>query len=278
MIKLKVTLRISAWLVVKISLVCCAVFFTVVSASYQPRPLPFKYGPTHRGVYGEAGGHGGGIDPLILLLLQKNGGGNGGINRLLPLLLTGGGLSGKDGHVNPLLFTLLGNRDVGSGGKNLLPLFLSGGRGGKKRDISPLLLTSLLGDKCVEEHPNGCTQPTTTKANPLRLCGKDPGTGCSGATCCPCCTCPDTVETGCSGGRRVVGDQGTAKAECENQNTLVPAEYEACLADALNCNLEHNGWYWKVSTMLARTYKHARWRMWSNWYAMEWKGICGALL
>ena len=75
LIKLKVTLRISAWLVVKISLVCCAVFFTVVSASYQPRPLPFKYGPTHRGVYGEAGAHGGGIDPLTLLLLQKNGGG-----------------------------------------------------------------------------------------------------------------------------------------------------------------------------------------------------------
>jgi len=215
-----------------ISLVCCAVFITVavVSASYQPRPLPFKYGPTHRGDYGGAAGHGGGIDPLTLLLLQKNGGGNGGINRLLPLLLTGGGLSGKDGHVNPLLFTLLGNRGVGSGVKNLLPLFLSGGLGGKKGDISPLLLTSLLGGKCVEEHPSGCTQPTTANANPLRLCGNDPRTGCSGAKCCPCCTCPDTVETGC---------QDPAKIECEKQNTLLPADYDACLADFFKCDTDH---------------------------------------
>jgi len=185
----------------KISLVCGAVFITVVSASYQPRPLPLKYGPAHRGVYGGARGHGGGIDPLTLLLLHKDGGGNGGINRLLPLLLTGGGLSGKAGHVNPLIFTLLGNRGVGSGVKNLLPLILSGGLGGKKGDISPLLLTGLLGDKCIEDHPYGCTQPTIANANPQRLCGDDPGFGCSGAKCCPCCTCPDTVETGCGGGR-----------------------------------------------------------------------------
>jgi len=215
----------------KISLVCCAVFITVVSASYQPRPLPFKYGPTHRGVYSGAASHGGGIDPLTLLLLQKNGGGNGGINRLLPILLTGGGLSGKDGHVNPLLFSLLGNRDVGSGLKNLLPLFLSGGLGGKKGDFSPLLLTSsLLGGKCVEEHPSGCTQPTTANANPLRLCGNDPRTGCSGGKCCPCCTCPDTVETGC---------QDPAKTECEKQNTLPRADYAACLDDFTNCDTDH---------------------------------------
>ena len=79
-------------------------------------------------------GHDGGSDPLTLLLLQKNGGGNCGSNRLLPLLLTGGGLSGKDGHVNPLFFTLLGNRGVSSGGKHFLPLLLSGELGGAGRN------------------------------------------------------------------------------------------------------------------------------------------------
>jgi len=162
----------------KISLVCGAVFITVASAFYQPRPrpLPFKYGPTHRGVYGGAGGHGGGIDPLTLLLLQRNGGGNGGINRLLPIFLSGA----------------LG--------------------GGKKGEISPLLLTSLLGEKCVEEHRYGCTQPTTANANPSRLCGK-----CT--TCCPCCTCPDTVDTGCGGGRSGVG-QGGCVPDSDKLNEL----------------------------------------------------------
>merc|ERR1711942_253447 len=106
--------------VMKSSVVCGAVFISVVSASYQPHPLPF-----HHGAFG--------------------------------------------------------------------------GPGGKKGGISPFLLTSLLGDKCVEKYPGKCTQPTTANASPsndLVLCGH--GTGCgSGSrtdTCCPCCTCPDSAE------------------------------------------------------------------------------------
>merc|ERR1712179_169370 len=59
--------------------VCVAVLVAVVSASYPPHPPPY-YGPVHRGGYGGAGGHGGGIDPLTYLLLQKKGGlgGKGG--------------------------------------------------------------------------------------------------------------------------------------------------------------------------------------------------------
>ena len=57
----------------KISVGCGAVFLSVVSASYQYRQLPFQYGPAHRGAYAGAGGHGGGIDPLMLLLMQKSG-------------------------------------------------------------------------------------------------------------------------------------------------------------------------------------------------------------
>ena len=53
--------------------VCVAVLVAVVSASYPPHPPPY-YGPVHRGGYGGAGGHGGGIDPLTYLLLQKKGG------------------------------------------------------------------------------------------------------------------------------------------------------------------------------------------------------------
>ena len=53
--------------------VCVAVLVAVLSASYPPHPPPF-YGPVHRGGYGGAGGHGGGIDPLTYLLLQKKGG------------------------------------------------------------------------------------------------------------------------------------------------------------------------------------------------------------
>ena len=54
--------------------VCLAVLVAVVSASYPPRP-PLFYGPSHRGGYGGAGGlGGGGLDPLTLLLLQKDGG------------------------------------------------------------------------------------------------------------------------------------------------------------------------------------------------------------
>ena len=57
-----------------ISVVCGAVLTSVVSAFYQPRPLPFQYGPTHPKAFGGGSSHGGGIDPLTLLLLQKNGG------------------------------------------------------------------------------------------------------------------------------------------------------------------------------------------------------------
>ena len=95
------------------------------------------------------------------------------------------------------------------GGKNLLPLLLSGGLGGgKKGGISPFLLTSLLGDdKCVEKHVDGCTQPTTANINGNKLCGHDnTGSGCEGPSgsgykyaCCPCCTCPDTMEAVGSG-------------------------------------------------------------------------------
>ena len=79
--------------------------------------------------------------------------------------------------------------------------------------ISPLLLTSLLGEeKCVEKFPNGCTQPTTANASPTgtnyaTLCGDTDTSGCgtgyiwSGEMirqhyCCPCCTCPDTQNAG----------------------------------------------------------------------------------
>merc|ERR1712002_1202827 len=147
------------------SVVCSAALISVVSALYQPRP--FHYGPTHPGAFGGAGSHGGGVDPLTLLLLQKNGG-TGGINNLLPLLLTSGGLGGKKG-------------------------------------INPLLLTTLIGhgdEKCVEKYPSGCTQPTTANTSPTgysaykTLCGVGPSTGCGSgggyAQCCPCCTCPDT--------------------------------------------------------------------------------------
>ena len=56
----------------KTSVVCGAVLISVVAASYQP--LPFQYGPTHPGAYGKASGHDGGVDPLTLLLLQKDSG------------------------------------------------------------------------------------------------------------------------------------------------------------------------------------------------------------
>ena len=57
-----------------ISVVCCAALISVVSASYHSRPLTSRYGPAHRRAYGGVGGHGGGIEPLTLLLLQKDGG------------------------------------------------------------------------------------------------------------------------------------------------------------------------------------------------------------
>ena len=75
----------------KILLVCYAVFITVVTASYQPCPLPFKYGPTNRGVYAGAGGHGGGH----FCYYRKMQG------EMVVSTDSGGGLSGKDGHVNP---------------------------------------------------------------------------------------------------------------------------------------------------------------------------------
>ena len=61
--------------VMMISVVCGAVLISAVSALYQARPPLYQYGPRHPGTYGGAGGHGGGgVDPLTLLLLQKNGG------------------------------------------------------------------------------------------------------------------------------------------------------------------------------------------------------------
>merc|ERR1711970_678350 len=141
--------------VMKKSLVCLAVVVAVVSASYPPPPF---YGPSHRGGYGGASGLGG-LDPLTLLLLQKDGGlgGNGGINSLLPLLL-GGGLGSGKGGFNPLMLALLSG-------------------------------------KCVEKHTGGCIQPATANANPNKLCGESTTLDkCNGGSnfCWPCCTCPTT--------------------------------------------------------------------------------------
>ena len=157
-----------------------AVLVSVVSASYQPSPM-YHYGPKHRGAYGGAGGHGGGIDPMTLLLLQ-NGGGLGQIPCTWWYLLL----------INRLL-----------GGNKLLPLLLSGALGGKKGGMNPLLLTSLLGDgKCEEKYKSGCTQPTTANSIGDKMCGLgDSVLMCEDIeedsyACCPCCTCPDTVEIG----------------------------------------------------------------------------------
>merc|ERR1712212_562745 len=145
----------------KYSVVFVAALVAVVSAQYAPRP-PLLYGPPHRGGYGGAGGLGGGLDPLTLLLLQKDGGlgGSGGINSLLPLLLAGG-LGGK-------------------------------GKGG----FDPLLLALLGGGKCVETYPLGCTQPATANLDGDFLCGNDQGAACDGGNeqCWPCCTCPTTAS------------------------------------------------------------------------------------
>merc|ERR1712055_776880 len=79
----------------KYSVVCVAVLVAVVSAQYAPRP-PLHYGSPYGGGYGGLGGHGGGLDPLTLLLLQKDGGlggkgkGKGGFDPLLLALLGGG--------------------------------------------------------------------------------------------------------------------------------------------------------------------------------------------
>merc|ERR1712183_106898 len=148
--------------VMKKSVACLAVLVAVVSASYPPPPF---YGPAHRGGYGGASGLGG-LDPLTLLLLQKDGGfgGNGGISSLLPPLLSGGLGGGKKGGLNPLMLALLSG-------------------------------------KCVEKYPpGGCVQPATANANPDKLCGDYPGYSCntSGGSnfkkCLPCCTCPTTTE------------------------------------------------------------------------------------
>ena len=56
----------------KISLLCIAALIVCVSASYAPRHPPFRYPPSHGAPFGGAGGHG--LDPLTLLLLQKDGG------------------------------------------------------------------------------------------------------------------------------------------------------------------------------------------------------------
>merc|ERR1711936_552732 len=70
-----------------------------ISASY-PRP-PLGYRPSHGGALGLGGAGGHGLDPLTLLLLQKDGGLGG----------HGGGLGGKGKGglgLNPLLLSLLG--------------------------------------------------------------------------------------------------------------------------------------------------------------------------
>merc|ERR1712176_814810 len=118
-----------------ILVVCGAILTSVVSALYQP-----QYGPTHPRAFGGAGGHGGGVDPLTLLLLQKDGG-KGGIKSLLPLFLMSGGLGG-----------------------------------GKKGGMNPLLLTSLIGDhECEEKYSGYCTQPTTANAYSGFECGLSSG-------------------------------------------------------------------------------------------------------
>merc|ERR1712179_498749 len=146
--------------------VCVAVLVAVVSASYPPHPPPY-YGPVHRRGFGGVGGHGGGLDPVILLLLQKNGGlggkGGGGINSLLPLLLAGG-LGGKKGGFDPLLLALLGS------------------------------------GKCLEQYPGGCIQPATANTDGNKLCGIKAGNFCErvngggGEKCWPCCSCPHTPD------------------------------------------------------------------------------------
>merc|ERR1711970_369355 len=109
-------------------------------------------------------GHGGGIDPLTLLLLKGDGlgGGKSGINSLLPLLLLGGGglggKHGKHGGINPILFALMNN------------------------------------DDCEEQYPGDCTQPTVANANSGQLCGKDTTDSCTdylggSVPCKMCCTC-----------------------------------------------------------------------------------------
>ena len=52
----------------KMSLLCIASLIAAVSASYAPHPPTFKYQPPHA----SAGGLGGGLDPVTLLLLQKD--------------------------------------------------------------------------------------------------------------------------------------------------------------------------------------------------------------
>ena len=56
-----------------ISLLCVAIFIVSGSASYVPRHPPYKYRPSHGASFGGAAG-GLGIDPLTLLMLQKDGG------------------------------------------------------------------------------------------------------------------------------------------------------------------------------------------------------------
>ena len=56
----------------KNSVCFAAVLVSVAYASYQ-LPPSYHYGPKHRGAYGGAGGHGGGINPMTLLLMQSGG-------------------------------------------------------------------------------------------------------------------------------------------------------------------------------------------------------------
>lgn len=91
---------------------------------------------------GLTGDKAGAIDPTMLLAL----GGDNGFDDILPLLLLQQGGFAKDG-VNPLLFLALG--DKGGKGKDLLPILLATGGlngGADAGAINPMLLLALGGD------------------------------------------------------------------------------------------------------------------------------------
>lgn len=92
---------------------------------------------------GLTGDKAGAIDPTLLLAL----GGDNGFDDILPLLLLQQGGFAKEG-VNPLLFLALG--DKGGKGKDLLPILLAtGGLNGATQGagaINPMMLMALMGD------------------------------------------------------------------------------------------------------------------------------------
>merc|ERR1711964_972006 len=87
---------------------------------------------------------------------------------------------------DPLTFLLFQNGGLGGSGdsdlQNLLSLSLLGGFGGKG-GLNPLLLASVLGDKCDEKPGITCTTPNVSGGP---LCGIDPNN--NGAIL-PCCVC-----------------------------------------------------------------------------------------